>query len=143
VAQQVRQPQQAQVAAIQFAYGPGTYGLPTDLIDYEIPTGAKIQKAAIEKLGDVKHDLDFDHLFELLESLCTRAIANNWIQTLFSFLRGQAPPQVVINLLDNYGIVREAEILAKLQMYMFQNLRATQDFHNAFQCLEASLQRQD
>jgi chromosome segregation ATPase len=35
-AQQVLQPQQAQVAAIQFAYGPGTYGLPTDLIDYKI-----------------------------------------------------------------------------------------------------------
>jgi hypothetical protein len=35
--------------------------------------------------------------------------------------------------------VTEAEIMAKVQTYMFQNLRAPQDSHNAFQCLEASL----
>jgi hypothetical protein len=120
--------------ATQFAYGPGAYGLPTDLIDYKTTTGAKIQKAASEKL-DIKFNLEFEHLFELLEQILTQATANNWTSTIFAIMRGQ----LMIIILDHYGTVTEAEILAKLQSYMFQNLRATQDLHNAFQCLEATL----
>jgi hypothetical protein len=87
---QVQQPPQAQIPiapATQFAYGPGAYGLPTDLIDYKTTTGAKIQKTASEKL-DIKFNLEFEHLFELLEQILTRAIANNWTSTIFAITRG-------------------------------------------------------
>jgi hypothetical protein len=120
--------------AIQFTNGPGAYGLPTDLINYKMATGAKIQKSASEKL-DIKFSLEFKHLFELLEQILTRAIANHWISTIFAITRGQ----VIISILDHYGTVTEAEVLAKLRTYMSQDLCASQDSHNAFQCLEASL----
>jgi hypothetical protein len=48
---------------IDFAYTPGRYGNPTDLINYKVATGGKIQKAAIEKL-DIFYDLDSEHLYD-------------------------------------------------------------------------------
>jgi hypothetical protein len=112
---------------MQFAYGPDTYGLPTDLIDYKTTTGAKIQKAATEKL-EVSHDMDAEHLYLVLEALWTWAIANGWIETLFTIMRGQ----LAINIPDNYGILTVAEVLAKVQTYMFQDIQASQDSHNSF-----------
>jgi hypothetical protein len=46
---------------MQFAYNPGTYDAAAILIDYNTTKGAKVQKAATEKLG-VLHDLDAKNL---------------------------------------------------------------------------------
>jgi hypothetical protein len=103
---QVQQPPPAPIPiapATQFALRPGAYGLPTDLIDYKTTTGTKIQKAASKKL-DIKFNLEFEHLFELLEQILTRAIVNNWTSTIFAIMRGQ----LTISILDHYGTVTEA-----------------------------------
>jgi hypothetical protein len=72
--------------------------------------------------------MDAEHFYLVLEALQTQAIANGWIETLFTIMRGQ----LAINILDNYGILTEAEILAKIQTYMFQDIQASQDLHNSF-----------
>ena len=70
--QPVQQPAQAAVVPppVQFAYTPGTYGTAASIIDYNTTNGAKIQKAATEKL-DVSHDLDAENLNDFLESFRT------------------------------------------------------------------------
>jgi hypothetical protein len=124
---QLQPPVAPAAPAIQFAYGPGAYGLPTDLINYKTATGAKIQKSASEKL-DIKFNLEFEHLFELLEQLLTRVLANHWISTIFAITRGQ----LIISILDHYGTVSEAEVLSKLRTYMFQGLRALAQYFSVF-----------
>jgi hypothetical protein len=138
--QPVQQPVQQQVppraaqVVVDFAYSPATAGDPNDLINYKVPTGHKIQKAAIEKL-DVTSNLASEHLYEFLEAFRTRAIANGWIETVLSIMRGQE----VLNMIDHYGMITEAEIIAKYNTYMFQGGRMAQDSHNIQNCLEASL----
>jgi hypothetical protein len=118
---------------VDFAYTPAAAGDPTDLI-YKTPTGHKIQKSAIKKL-DVTSNLASEHQYEFMESLRTRAIVNGWIDGIFSITRGQE----VLNMLDHYGMITEAEVVAKYNTYMFQVVRQAQDLHNVQGCLEASL----
>jgi hypothetical protein len=71
-----------QPAPVQLAYSPGTAGAAAALLNYNTTSGAKIQKAAIEKLP-VEFDLNKEHLYEFLEAFHTRAIACGWHDTLF------------------------------------------------------------
>ena len=122
------------VQPVQFAYTPGTYGAAAALIDYNTTNGAKIQKSATERL-DVLHDLDAENLNDFLESFRTRAIAQGWFQTLLTVNQGG----VVMNFIDNYGVLSFESIQAMAHTYMFREVRAAQDSHNCFCCLEASL----
>jgi hypothetical protein len=122
------------VQPVQFAYTPGTYGAAAALIDYNTTNGAKIQKSATERL-DVLHDLDAENLNDFLESFRTRAIAQGWFQTLLTVSQGG----VVMNFIDNYGVLSFESIQAMTHTYMFREVRAAQDSHNCFCCLEASL----
>ena len=121
-------------AVVTFAYTPGTTGQAATLIDYSTTSGAKIQRAAIEKLP-VVHDLDKAHLYDFLESLRSRAIACNWYGTLFRINQdGEA-----LNPINNYGILKKESVDTKVRTYMFHNTREAQDDYNLFCCLEASL----
>jgi hypothetical protein len=121
-------------APVNFAYSPATTGAAAALIDYTTTNGAKVQKAAIEKLH-VEHDLDRNNLHDFLEALRSRAITCGWYETLLMVPVNGVP----LNILDNYGtITREATNNHSLG-YMFHNTRAAQDSHNLFCCLEASL----
>jgi hypothetical protein len=121
-------------AVVTFAYTPGTTGQAATLIDYSTTSGAKIQRAAIEKLP-VTHDLDKAHLYDFLESLRSRAIACNWYGTLFRINQdGEA-----LNPINNYGILKKESVDTKVRTYMFHNTREAQDDYNLFCCLEASL----
>jgi hypothetical protein len=62
---------------VVFAHSPATTGAAAAFIDYNSANGAKIQKAAVEKLH-VEHDLDRNSLHDFLESLRSRAIACGW-----------------------------------------------------------------
>jgi hypothetical protein len=119
---------------VQFAYTPGTYGAAATLIDYNSTNGAKIQKSATEKL-DVLHDLDSENLNDFLESFRTRAIAQGWFNTLLTVTQGG----IAMNFIDNYGVLSFESIETMAHTYMFQEVRAAQDSHNCFCCLEASL----
>jgi hypothetical protein len=139
----IKQAQQAGVQVAQhidLAYTPGTFGNPTDLINYKVATGGKIQKAAIKKL-DIIHDLDSEHLYDWLESLRTRAIAHGWLNTLLMLIIIQATPlaNITINILENYGLLPEVIARDHAQTYMFFNNRAAQNSHNMYHSLEASL----
>jgi hypothetical protein len=70
-----------------------------------------------------------------MEAFRTRAIANGWIDTILSVMTGQE----ALNMLDHYGMITEAEIIAKYNSYMFQGGIEAQDSHNMQHCLEASL----
>jgi hypothetical protein len=70
-----------------------------------------------------------------MESLRTQAIANSWIDGIFSIICGQE----VLNMLDHYGMITEAEVVAKYNTYMFQGVTQAQDSHNIQGCLESSL----
>jgi hypothetical protein len=122
------------VQPVQFAYTPGTYGQAATLIDYNTPNGAKIQKAATEKLN-VIHDLDAEHLNDFLEAFRTRGIAQGWFNSLLSVTQNGIP----MNFIDNYGVVTYESTKTMANSYMFQPTRAAQDSHNMFSCLEASL----
>jgi hypothetical protein len=128
------QQQQPLVQPVQFAYTPGTYGQAAALIDYNTTNGAKIQKAATEKL-EVQHDLEAEQLNDFLESFRTRAISQGWFNSLLIV------PQngVQMNFIDNYGVLTYDSIQAMAHAYMFREVRAAQDSHNMFCCLEASL----
>jgi hypothetical protein len=89
-----------------------------DLINYKTLTGHKTQKSSIEKL-DVTSKLASEHQYKFMESLRTRAIANGWIDGIFAITRGQE----VLNMLDHYGMITEAEVVAKYNTYMFQGVR--------------------
>jgi hypothetical protein len=134
VVQAANQQQQPVVQPVQFAYTPGTYGQAAALIDYNTTNGAKIQKAATDKL-EVQHDLDAKQLNDFLESFRTRAISQGWFNSLLIV------PQngVQMNFIDNYGVLTYDSIQAMAHAYMFREVRAAQDSHNMFCCLEASL----
>jgi hypothetical protein len=122
---------------VQFAYTPGTAGNVAALIDYTTTHGAKIQRAATEKLS-VDHDLDKEHLYDFLEALRSRAIACNWYGTIFQVPQdGQQ-----LNIITNYGVLKKDAVDTKVRTYMFHNTREAQDDHNLFTCLEASLTKE-
>jgi hypothetical protein len=136
--QTAQQPQQQHRAqTVQFAYTPGTTGQPEDLIDYQTTQGAKIQKAAVEKL-DVEHDLDTENLHDFLEALRSRSIAQGWIRTLLTIPMNGTN----LNFLDNYGVITKEAVRTFVLTYMFQDTRAAQDSHNLYMCLEASLHKE-
>ena len=119
---------------VTFAYTPGTTGPAASLLDYSTTNGAKIQRAAIEKLP-VVHDLDKEHMYDFLEALRSRAIACNWYGTLF-----QIPQDgELLNPIVNYGVLKKTAVDTKVKTYMFHNTREAQDDYNLFSCLEASL----
>ena len=119
---------------VTFAYTPGTMGTAATLINYNTTSGAKIQRAAIEKLS-VEHDFDKEHLYDFLETLRSRAIACNWYGTLF-----QIPQDgTIMNPIINYGVITKQAVDTKVRTYMFHNTREAQDDYNLFCCLEASL----
>jgi hypothetical protein len=132
------QPQQPAAAAVvlpvAFSYTPGTSGAAAALIDYTKTAGAKIQKAATEKLP-IEFDLDKEHLYEFLEALRSCAIACGWYDTLF--MVNQAG--VNMNFIEIYGTVSMATAQAKALTYMFANTRQAKDSFNLYMCLEASL----
>jgi hypothetical protein len=70
-----------------------------------------------------------------LEALCTRAIAHGWMHILFGMILNGVP----VNMIDNYGLITEDMVVAHMNTYMFQDIRATQDSHNSFQGLESSV----
>jgi hypothetical protein len=75
------------------------------------------------------------HQYKFMESLRTRAIVNGCIDG-FSINRGQE----VLNILDYYGMITEAEVVAaKFNTYTIQGVRQAQDSHNVQGCLESSL----
>ena len=55
---------------VTFAYTPGTSGPAAALLNYSTTNGAKIQRAAIEKLT-VEYSLDKEHLYDFLEATGT------------------------------------------------------------------------
>jgi hypothetical protein len=121
-------------AQVNFAYSPATTGAAAALIDYSSTNGAKIQKAAIEKLH-VEHDLDRNNLHDFLEALRSRAITCGWYDTLLMVpVNG-----VQLNFLDNYGTITREATNNHALTYMFHDTRAAQDSHNLFCCLESSL----
>ena len=127
-------PVQAPAVNVTFAYTPGTTGPAASLLDYSTTNGAKIQRAAIEKLP-VEHNLDKEHLYDFLEALRSRAIACNWYGTLF-----QIPQDAeLLNPIVNYGVLNKTSVDTKVKTYMFHNTREAQDDYNLFSCLEASL----
>jgi hypothetical protein len=140
----IAQPQQVQPVphviqpalppVVQFSYTPGTAGAAVALIDYTTTAGAKIQKAAIEKLP-IEFDLDREHLFKFLEALRSRAIACGWYDTLFMVKQAGND----MNIIESYGTVTQATAQAKALTYMFSNTRMAQDSFNLYMCLEASL----
>jgi hypothetical protein len=117
-----------------FAYSPATTGPAAALINYDTANGAKIQKAATEKLH-VEHDLDRNNLHDFLEALRSRAIACGWFDTLLMVPVNGVP----LSIIDNYGTMTRAAVDTHARTYMFHNTRAAQDSHNMFTCLEASL----
>jgi hypothetical protein len=119
---------------VTFAYTPGTSGPVAALIDYSTTSGAKIQRAAIEKLP-VEHNLDKEHLYDFLEALRSRAIACNWYDTLFQITQDGT----TLNPIINYGVLTKEAVDTKVKTYMFHNTREAQDDYNLFCCLEASL----
>jgi hypothetical protein len=140
------QPQQPQIQVVQqpppppaprvvqFSYTPGTAGAAAALIDYTTTAGAKIQKAAIDKLT-IEFDLDKEHLYEFLEALRSRAIACGWYDTIL--MVNQAG--INMNIVENYGTVTMATTRTKALTYMFSDTRQAQDSFNLYMCLEASL----
>ena len=119
---------------VTFAYTPGTSGPAAALLNYSTTNGAKIQRAAIEKLT-VEYSLDKEHLYDFLEALRSRAIACNWYGTLF-----QVPQDGnTLNPIINYGVLKKTSVETKVRTYMFHNTREAQDDYNLFCCLENSL----
>jgi hypothetical protein len=117
-----------------FAYSPATTGAAAALINYDTTNGAKIQKAAIEKLH-VEHDLDKSNLHDFLEALRSRSIACGWYDTLMTITIDGIP----LSYIDNYGTITREAVEDHALTYMFHNSRAAQDSHNLFTCLESSL----
>jgi hypothetical protein len=117
-----------------FAYSPATTGPAAALINYDTANGAKIQKAATEKLH-IEHDLDRNNLHDFLEAFCSRTIACGWFDTLLMVPVNGVP----LSIIDNYGTMTRAAVDTHARTYMFHNTQAAQDSHNKFTCLEASL----
>ena len=126
---------QAQPAAPPtFALGPAT--ISGNIIDYSTPAGIKLYKMAGDKLKE-DFDLDTNHFHGFIDNLNSRAIEQGWNQGLLVVT--QAGTDMYI--LQNYGTLTYASVLAHTYTYAFQDVRLAQNSTNLFNCLEATLSK--
>jgi hypothetical protein len=122
-------------AAPTFALGPAT--ISGNIIDYSTPAGIKLYKMAGEKLKE-DFDLDTNHFHSFIDNLNSRAIEQGWEQGLLVVQQSGTG----MYILQNYGTLTYASVLAHANTYAFQDQRLAQNSTNLFNCLEASLTKE-
>ena len=105
----------------------------------------KIYNKAVAKLSDDPFDCSPEGLFQFLRSLEDRAHKYGWndeVTGIMMIPTDPANPQVLTNLLSNYGEVKMEEIKAFELTYIDTPSRAAQDTHMLYSCIMNSLSKE-
>lgn len=121
------------IAAPTFALSPAAIGAGA-MIDYATANGAKIYKAAIEKLP-TEYNLDRENLKVFLETLETRARDHGWTSSIMTVQQDG----VAYYIPTSYGTLTRASIVAHVHAYAFREQRNAQNSANLYTCLKSSL----
>ena len=133
--QNAQAPAAAQPAAPTFALGPAT--ISGNIIDYSTPAGIKLYKMAGEKLKE-EFDLDTNNFHQFVDNLNSRAIEQGWDQELLVVTQNG----ISMNILQNYGTLTYASVLAHAYTYVYRDNRLSQNSTNLFNCLETTLTKE-
>ena len=108
-------------------------------------TGGDILDKAVAKLSDEPFDCSPEGLFQFLRSLEDRAYKYGWNDEATGIMMIPTDPDnpdVLSNLLTNYGEVKMEEVRAFEMTYISTQSRAAQDTHMLYACIMNSLSKE-
>jgi hypothetical protein len=110
----------------------------TSVINYNTTKGAKLYSAATQKLT-TEYDLSPNGLKLFLTQLGARAMFGGWTDILNIPLIPGAEPEILINLISHYGMIKPHEVRRHAAMYYNTHTRVAQDTATLFVCIMNSL----
>ena len=116
-----------------------------DILDMRNAGDRKLYHKAVAKLSDEPFDCSPEGLFQFLRSLEDRAYEYGWndeVTGIMMIPTDPDNPDVLSNLLTNYGEVKMEEVRAFEMTYISTQSRAAQDTHMLYACIMNSLSRE-
>ena len=130
------------MAAQAFALAPGL--IRDEPIDYTTSEGAKLFKAATEKLQS-EFDLSSTNLKVFLAQIKRRSELHGW-DTMFQIPEDadavNPPAETIHHVMDSYGIVTLEQVRAHAALYVAMETRAAQESYQLYNCIMASLTKE-
>jgi len=113
----------------------------TEVIDYSTKGGYVHFKDSTAKLCETLYDCEAGGFYQFMKSLKMRAKKFGWTGNngILMIPPDTARPNVVKNLLDDYGMISYEAIIAEELTYIDTDCRETQDAHMLYECIINSL----
>jgi hypothetical protein len=122
--------------AVAFSFGPSIAN--EDIIDYELPAGAKAYKIATSKLQEELFDCEPVGITQFLSTIKTRAMQCGW-HSILKVPKNMANTAVTADLLTHYGEITLAQVKAHAATYVDSKDRQAQNCRNLYLALLHSL----